>query len=139
MRQFLGSWTNRIDAKGRVSIPAGFRALLRDGEGNTPLILRPSSHHPCIDGWPLALFDALAPSVDQIDPFDPAAEAKFRRFFGRAQEPQVDREGRMVLPPALARHAGIGDEVMFIGVGRWFQIWEPLAGEQELARQEQAA
>jgi MraZ protein len=138
MRQFLGSQTNRIDAKGRVSIPATFRAALRDADGNTALILRPSSRRKCIEGWPTDLFHALATPTDKIDPFDDALETRVMSFFGRAQVPQVDREGRMMLPPDLARHAGIADELMFIGLGRWFQIWEPGLGEQRLAEAEGA-
>jgi MraZ protein len=133
MRQFLYNFTNRIDAKGRVSIPASFRTNLRDGEGNTALILRPSARRKCIEGWPTDLFQALATPTDRIDPFDDEQETRALQFFARAQEPPIDKEGRLTIPPELMRHAGITDEVMFMGLGRSFQIWEPAAGQARLA------
>ncbi len=138
MRQFLGSQTNRIDAKGRVSIPAAYRTSLRDADGNIALILRPSSRRKCIEGWPTELFHALATPTEKIDPFDDDLETRAMIFFGRAEIPVVDREGRMTLPAELARHAGIGEEMMFIGLGRWFQIWEPGKGRLRLAEVEGA-
>lgn len=136
MRQFVGNFTNKVDTKGRVSIPAPFRALLRDAEGATHLILRPSGHNKCIDAWPVELFHSLAPAHSAVNPFDPEADRRYRALFGRAMEPQVDEQGRMILPPKLAQHAGIDGEVMFIGAGPRFEIWEPAAGERSLEEAE---
>ncbi len=72
MSQFLGTHQNRLDAKGRVSIPAQFRAVLRAGYGGetaTSLVLRPSHKHPCIEAWPANAFAALATPLDRLDVF----------------------------------------------------------------------
>lgn len=132
MRQFFGNHVNRIDSKGRVSIPASFRASLRDAEGNTALILRPAAK-PFIEGWPVDLFQGMASKDGEIDPFDEVQQKRMIRFFAKADTPQVDKEGRMGLPEKFVRHANITTDVMFIGLGRWFQIWEPAAGEAWLA------
>ena len=65
--QFLGTHQNRLDAKGRVSVPAAFRAALKAGnEANgTHLVLRPSHQHPCIEAWPAAVFEALAEPLNR--------------------------------------------------------------------------
>lgn len=136
MRHFFGNHTNRIDSKGRVSIPASFRASLRDAEGNTALILRPGNRG-FIEGWPVDLFHTMATRDADADPLDEAYQRRMLRFFARADTPQVDREGRMTLPEKFIAHAGISTEVMFVGLGRWFQIWEPAAGEAALAEAEQ--
>ena len=72
MSQFLGTHTNRLDAKGRVSIPAPFRAALRPAAEGAPLVLRPSHKHPCVEGWPAAAFQALAAPLDELDMFGEA-------------------------------------------------------------------
>lgn len=133
MTQFLGTHINRIDAKGRVSIPAAFRAALKDAEGAPALILRPSHKHDCIEGWPRPVFEAMATPAESIDPFDEDQEDRLVSLYGDATEPTIDKEGRMALPPELAQYAGITDAVAFIGAGRWFQIWEPAAAEKRRA------
>ncbi len=75
MSQFLGTHQNRLDAKGRVSVPAQFRTALRaaaNGDGSASLILRPSHQHACIEAWPVAAFQALATPLDRLDVFSQA-------------------------------------------------------------------
>src|SRR5262245_60437006 len=74
MVQFLGTHQNKLDAKGRVSVPAPFRAALRArGENNgTHLVLRPSHQHPCIEAWPAAEFAALSEPLNRLDIFSQA-------------------------------------------------------------------
>ena len=73
MTHFLGTHQNRLDAKGRVSVPAPFRAALKargdtDGNGNgTHLVLRPSHQHPCIEAWPAAEFEALSEPLNKLN------------------------------------------------------------------------
>ncbi|MBN8892122.1 MAG: hypothetical protein BGP12_00345 [Rhodospirillales bacterium 70-18] len=133
MTQFLGNSTNKIDAKGRVSVPATFRGALRNAKGEPAFILRPSDLHPCIEGWPRATIDAMAPPVDAIDPYDEEQADRSLLWYGTAVEPPMDTEGRIIIPAHLAAMAGIAGEVMFIGAGRSFQIWSPAAGAARLA------
>ena len=134
MSQFIGNSTNRIDSKGRVSVPASFRPALRKSDtAPADFILRPSELHPCIEAWPKAVIEAMAQPPAEIDPFDEEAADRALLWYGTAVEPSMDREGRISLPPHLATMAGISDEVMFIGAGRSFQIWAPAAGAARLA------
>jgi MraZ protein len=133
MAQFLGTHTNRLDAKGRVSIPAPFRAVLRpNGASNATLVLRPSHTHPCIEGWPEEAFQALAKPLDTLDLFSEAHDDLAAALFAAAWPLDADKEGRIVLPEPLVAHAGLSEGVTFLGLGRIFQIWEPQAAERRL-------
>ncbi len=138
MTHFLGTHQNRLDSKGRVSIPASFRAALRvlaDERGETPpLVLRPSHTHSCIEGWPASVFEALAPPLDRIDLFTEDHDDLASVLYAEAWPADADREGRIILPESLVNHAGLSDSVVFMGLGRTFQIWEPAAAEQRRAQ-----
>src|ERR1700678_2818669 len=76
MTHFLGTHQNRLDAKGRVSVPAAFRSALKaldnGQEGGGGMVLRPSHKHDCIEAWPLATFKELANPLDRLDLFSEA-------------------------------------------------------------------
>ena len=134
MSQFLGTHQNRLDAKGRVSIPAPFRAALKsDGVTTAALVLRPSHKHPCIEGWPPEEFQALASPLDQLSLFSDEREDLAAALYSDAYPVETDKEGRIVLPDSLIAHAGLTDSVVFMGLGRTFQIWEPSAAERRRA------
>lgn len=134
MSRFTGQHRNRVDAKGRISIPAPFRAWLRatEGDGGTVVVLAPSLIHPCIEGMTLAALDAIIRSLDRLDLLSEEAQDIAAATCGCSLELEADREGRIVLPASLAAHAGLGEAALFVGMGRTFQIWEPEAGERRL-------
>lgn len=143
MTHFLGTHQNRLDAKGRVSIPAPFRAALRNGgecNGNgTHLILRPSHKHPCIEAWPTAEFQALGEPLDRLDLFSEEHDDLASALYADAYPVESDKEGRIVVPDALIAHAALGEAVVFMGLGRIFQIWEPeAAGRRRTEARERA-
>ena len=135
MTVFLGTHQNRLDAKGRVSIPAGFRAILRAQAGETQpadalLVLRQSPKHACVEAWPMPAFLALGPTLGRLDLFSDDQEDMALSLYGDAYPVDPDKEGRIILPEALSAHAGLSDSVAFMGLGRHFQIWEPAAAER---------
>jgi MraZ protein len=135
---FMGTHENRVDAKGRVSIPATFRAVLRGGaaEGPVTVVVRPSHKLPCLEGWPVDAFGKLLASLEQLPLFSDDYEDLATTLYAEANTVESDREGRIILPERLARHAGITDTVAFMGLGPSFRIWEPQAAER---RHKQAA
>ncbi|GBR11802.1 division/cell wall cluster transcriptional repressor MraZ [Acetobacter oeni] len=135
MSVFLGTHQNRIDAKGRVSIPAGFRTVLRAKavEGESLMVLRPSHTQACIEAWPSAVFSALGQPLDRLDMFSDDHDDLAAALYADAYPIDSDREGRIIIPEFLREHAGIGDEVAFMGLGRIFQIWEPGAAAERRA------
>jgi MraZ protein len=121
-----------VDAKGRVSIPAPFRTVLRGGapEGAVRMVLRPSHTHPCIEVWPEDRFNDLGQSLQRVPLFSEDYEDLSAALYADANTVESDREGRIVLPDWLMKHAGLSDTVVFMGQGQSFRIWEPAAAEQ---------
>ncbi len=125
MDRFVSTFTNKIDAKGRVSIPAPFRAVLeRDGYAGG-IYCYPSLDAPALDagGERLArkIDGLLAGLPDYSDERDELSVA----LYGDVQVLGIDGDGRIVLPEILRAHAGLSAQVTFVGLGEKFQIWEP--------------
>ncbi|MBV8399981.1 MAG: division/cell wall cluster transcriptional repressor MraZ [Acetobacteraceae bacterium] len=149
MTHFLGTHQNKLDAKGRVSVPAPFRAALRsfathptangDGQNGGGMVLRPSHKHPCIEAWPTAVFQQLATPLERLDLFSEEHDDLAAALYADAFPVESDKEGRIVLPENLVIHAGITDTVVFMGLGRTFQIWEPAAAERRRAEARERA
>jgi MraZ protein len=137
MTHFLGSHLNRLDAKGRVSVPAPFRAALKsldsNVEGSVTMILRPSHKHRCIEAWPQAVFNKLAQSLDRYELFSPEYEDLAATIYANAYPTDADKEGRIILNEMLTSHAGLTDNVVFMGTGPTFQIWEPEGARRRTA------
>jgi MraZ protein len=140
MALFIGTHQNKLDAKGRVSIPAQFRSVLKknshagEGAAVATVYLRPSHQNPCIEGWTELGFEALSEPVAQdYNLFSQEHEDFVMALFGDACSLESDKEGRIMLPDHLIAHAGITDAVTFIGTRNNFQIWEPAAGAKRLA------
>ena len=125
MDRFVSTFTNKIDAKGRVSIPASFRAVLeRDGYAGG-IYCYPSLDAPALDagGERLAkkIDGLLAGLPDYSDERDELSVA----LYGDVQVLSLDGDGRIILPQALRAHAGLQSEVTFVGLGDKFQMWSP--------------
>jgi MraZ protein len=133
MTPFMGTHQSKLDAKGRVSIPAAFRAVLRSNAAEagqaefSQIILRPSHKHACLEAWPPPEFHRLAAPLDQYDIFSEPHDDLAATLYADAYPIETDKEGRIILPAELAAHAGIADNLVFVGHGRIFQIWEPAA------------
>jgi len=128
----MGTHQSRLDAKGRMSVPAAFRAALRAAatEGVPSLILRPSHTLACIDAWPASRFEALAAGFDKIDLFAEGQDDLATTLYADAWPVEPDREGRIIVPDSLVQHAGLTEAVSFMGLGSRFQIWDPEAALQ---------
>ncbi len=123
---FTSTYVNKVDKKGRVSVPASFRLALA-GQTFNGVAVYPSFVYAAIDGSGIDLMESLAASVDQFDPFSDEHGAFATTIFGRTQQLPFDTEGRIVLSPALLSHAEIDGAAAFLGRGTTFQIWEPEA------------
>lgn len=141
MSQFLGTHQNRLDSKGRVSVPAPFRAALRQGAEAAPigLVLRPSHKHACIEAWPAATFHSLSTPLDRLELFSEDADDLTTALYADAYPVEADKEGRIILPDMLVQHAALTDAVVFMGLGRQFQIWEPSAALRRTAEARERA
>ncbi len=132
MDRFVSTFTNRIDAKGRVSIPAAFRAVLDrdaysgpDGAKSGGIYCYPSLDAPALD----AGGERLAQKIDRLlaglpDYSDERVELSVA-LYGEVHVLGIDGDGRIVLPEPLRAHANLGPQVTFVGLGDKFQIWNP--------------
>ncbi len=123
MTQFLGTHKGKLDKKGRISVPASFRAVL-ETLGTAEIVLFPSFRHPCIEAWPQPAFEALSAGHSSLDIFSDASENLAGALFAMAHPARPDSEGRLVLPEDLIGEAGLGDSVSFLGANQCFQIWD---------------
>jgi MraZ protein len=133
MSPFLGQHQNRLDAKGRVSVPAAFRSALKEISGSYEMILRPSTSYSCIEAWPRPHFNALEKSLQALDVLSEEYEDRAISLYADAYPVVADGDGRIQLPEKLAAHAGLGDSVVFMGRGNIFTIWEPAAAQARAA------
>ena len=132
MDLFVSHYSLRLDAKGRVSIPAPFRAVLaRDGfEG---LYCYPTLDRPALDAGGNALLKEIQALVGRFPPYSEEREQFSAALYGTSELVKIDGEGRAILTEPLKGHAGIKDEIAFVGLGHKFQIWESGRFRAELA------
>lgn len=135
MDRFVSSFKNRIDAKGRVSVPASFRAVL-SRKGDEGAYLFPTLNGQSIDAGGSAMMERVAQMLDDIPPFSNQMDTLSTAIFGDSVWLNIDADGRVLLPQHLRDHAGIEDFVTFVGLGGKFQLWEPgrFAAHQAKAR-----
>jgi MraZ protein len=120
---FLGSYANKVDRKGRVSVPAPFRAALADQAAHGIVAFR-SFKEPAIEAFSLDDMTQMAANLEEFDQFSEERD-DLATIFADALQLPLDGEGRFVLPQAFAAHAGIGETALFVSAVNHFQIWEP--------------
>lgn len=117
---FLSTYTNKIDSKGRVSIPSSFRAVLARDAG---VVVYESIRSNCIEGCTVERFHHLSNSIDNLDPYSDERDAFATIILGGSIKLSLDGDGRVILPDALVRFANLQTEACFVGKGQVFEIW----------------
>ena len=132
MDQFVSHYMLRLDAKGRISVPAPFRAVLaRDGFDG--LYCYPALDRPALDAGGNALMAEIEALIAGYSPYSEQREQFALSLYGTSETLKIDGEGRVVLTESLKAHAGIADAAAFVGLGHKFRIWEPGRFRAELA------
>ena len=138
MDRFVSTFTNKIDAKGRVSVPASFRAVLeRDGytQGSTGgIYCYPSLDAPALDAGGQSLARKIDGLLDGLPDYSDERDELSVALYGDVQVLSIDQDGRIVLPEGLRAHASLSTHVTFVGLGAKFQMWEPARFEERRAR-----
>ncbi len=131
---FFGEFEHTIDDKNRVTLPARFRDALADG------VVLTRSLDSCLDVYSRADWDALVQArLADLDPFSREGRELKRFFFSGASDAELDRQGRVVVPPALARRARLGKEVVVAGVHDHLEIWDRAAWADHVTKVEGSA
>lgn len=133
MALFLSTFINKIDAKGRVSVPAQFRLSLgnKDFSG---VVVYESFINDCIEGCDIERIKKLSDSIDNLDPFSEERDAFAATILGSAMQLAMDADGRVILPESLLKKTAIKDKALFVGKGPTFEIWQPEKFENYLVK-----
>ena len=121
---FLSTFENKLDKKGRVSVPASYRAYL-SSLGYNGIVCFPSFNNQSIEAWPQDRIEKIVESIDNLNPFDEKKDFFSTSILAESINLIFDPEGRITLSKKLLNHARIKNTVLFVGLGKTFQIWEP--------------
>ncbi len=126
---FLSTYENKLDKKGRVSVPASFRSYLSN-LGYNGVICFPSFNNQSIEAWPQDRIEKISNTIDSLNPFEDKRDFFATSILSESNNLLFDGEGRISLTQKLLKHAKIKTSMIFVGQGKTFQIWEPAAFEK---------
>ena len=126
MALFLSTFTNKVDSKGRVSVPAQFRVSLVN-ENYSTMVVYESFINQCIEGCDIERIKKISESIDNLEPFSEERDAFATTVLGGSIQLSIDGDGRIILPEYLLKTAKIKDNAVFVGKGSTFEIWEPMS------------
>ena len=126
---FLSTYENKLDQKGRVSVPASFRSYLSN-LGYNGVICYPSFNNQCIEAWPQDRMEKISNAIDYLNPFEEKKDYFATSILSASINLQFDSEGRISITSKLLKHAKIRNSMLFVGQGKTFQIWEPTIFEK---------
>ena len=126
---FLSTYENKLDKKGRVSVPASYRSYLSN-IGYNGVVCFPSFNNQCIEAWPQDRIEKISNAIDSLNPFESKKDYFSTSILSESNNLQFDTEGRISLTLKLLKHAKIKSSMLFVGQGKTFQIWEPTSFEK---------
>ncbi len=131
-RRFRGSDTFKVDAKGRVSIPAPFRRVIeasdpdwRDGLRPNIVIVYGGDRQDWLEVYTMGAIDEIDAQIEDMQRGSSARLWLEELMHGQSIETQIDEDGRLVLPQKLREKCGLTSEAFFISAGDYFKIWTP--------------
>lgn len=126
MPPLVGCHVNKIDRKGRVSVPKAFRDTLSGGSpGFVGIYVYPSFTAAAIEGCSEEFMSRVSESISELDLFSEEQDDLASILLSSAHALPFDPEGRVILPDVLIQHAKLDAEAAFVGRGQSFQIWNP--------------
>ena len=126
---FLSTYENKLDKKGRVSVPASYRSYLSN-LGYNGIVCFLSFNNQCIEAWPQDRIEKISNAIDTLNPFEEKKDYFATSILSESINLQFDNEGRIILTSKLLKHSKIKNNVLFVGQGKTFQIWEPTIFEK---------
>lgn len=127
----LGTYTPKIDTKGRVALPAKFRSQLGQG------LVMARGQERCVYLLPFDEFRRIASQIQRTSVGNKAAREYLRVFLSGAVDQEPDKQGRVVVPQMLRDYANLGSDIVVIGVGTRAELWNKDAWESYLAQKEE--
>ena len=111
---FLSTYENKLDKKGRVSVPASYRSYLSN-LGYNGVICYPSFNHLCLEAWPQDRIEKITNAIDNLNPFEEKKDYFATSILSESVNLQFDSEGRILLTAKLLKHAKIKTSMVFVG------------------------
>ena len=121
---FLSSYENKIDKKGRVSVPAAFRSHLTT-QGYSGFVSYPSFSNPALECCTQERIEKLSNSIDTLNPFEEKRDYFATSVLSESSNLIFDTEGRVQFSKKLLDYAKIKNDILFVGLGKTFQVWNP--------------
>jgi MraZ protein len=121
---FIGTFENKVDRKGRVSVPSQFRQALSDSKFQG-IVVFPSSRGGLLEACGADHIEQLVNDGPPANLLDDGPLAPVHDIFYQLQQLSFDGDGRVILPLAFRDLAGISDQAIFVGTGPYIQIWSP--------------
>ena len=110
-------------------MPATYRSYLSN-LGYNGVVCFPSFNHQCIEAWPQDRIEKISNAIDSLNPFEEKKDYFSTSILSESINLQFDSEGRIILTTKLLKHSKIRNNVLFVGQGKTFQIWEPTSFEK---------
>ncbi len=129
---FRGRFHHNIDGKGRVSIPARFREVLKQQYGSDQLIM--TIFDNCLVVYPFAEWQTFEEKIKEFSQLKKETKYFLRYFYSSAIDCSIDDHGRILIPPQFREHANLNKEVVFVGMTNRFEIWDKGMWEKEFDR-----
>ena len=139
MTLFLSKYINKIDKKGRISVPSAFRSVLLEQSDFLGIIAYPSFVNSCIEACSMNRIKHLSNAIDNLDPYSLEREAFATAILSGSVQLAFDSEGRITIPEDLLASSNLTDQICFVGKGETFELWEPIKFEEYLAQSRELA
>lgn len=118
---FRGRYEHAIDAKGRTSVPSRFREVM-SAQGDSQLVLT-TGLDSCLVAYPMVEWIAFERRLSELPQFDADVVTLKRIYVSGAVECDVDKVGRLLIPAALRKHAGLKRDALWAGMGGYIELW----------------
>lgn len=132
MSFFRGTIINKLDSKGRLSVPARFRAVLEADELNTVYCCKSLTHN-VLEAGGRRLLEEVDRMLSTLDLYSPQRHDLAHTLIGESDDLPIDKEGRIILSDSFCDFAKLKDEVAFVGIGLRFEMWAPKELEKHIA------
>ncbi|MBX3182249.1 MAG: division/cell wall cluster transcriptional repressor MraZ [Polyangiaceae bacterium] len=128
---FRGQFVQKIDLKGRVSMPARFRETLAS-TGDARFILTPAPFDPCLHVFGLRAWEEIERKISELPSHDRHVVRFRRQYVSAAVECETDRVGRVLIPPHLRERARLERDLLWAGMGKNVELWSKDEWERAL-------
>jgi MraZ protein len=132
---FTSEYTGKLDAKGRLVLPAKMKANLPEASSNE-LFMR-EGFEPCLELYPLLEYKKIYSKIAGLNEFNAEFRKLQRNFFRGSATVELDTAGRMLIPKSMIQYANLDKEIVVVGMGNRMEIWNPEQYEKFLIKDPQ--